>query len=148
MKICFFSLVFFIGSMGLCWEEEPVFRGEWVATAGPTRSFRGKWIGQALPGDPNSLHGSWTLTGGAGRAILSGTWSARKTEQGWRGTWSAQDQHGRALSGTWRADESNGLRSLKQLLERTLKTEVSGSWRTRGREGHWWLKGFSPPRNQ
>ncbi len=128
-------------------EDPQVLRGEWVATAEPDRTYRGRWIGQALPGQPDALHGSWTLSGQGGRTILRGTWEARRTGRGWSGTWSAEDQTGRKLSGRWQS-EAEGARGVgfEDLLKRTLSERISGSWQTRGRSGHWWLQG-TPPAN-
>jgi hypothetical protein len=125
-------------------QEAPVVHGEWTATAGPAGVYRGKWIGQALPGQPNALHGSWTLSGATERAVLSGTWSAQKAGRALQGTWSAQDQYGRAISGTWRAStpEVTGL-SLQQMLELSLERTISGTWRSGRRGGNWWISGSS-----
>lgn len=122
-------------------------QGEWTATAGPAGVYRGKWIGQALPGQPNALHGSWTLSGQTGNTILSGTWSARKAGRELQGTWSAQDQYGRSVSGTWRAEapELTG-RSLQQTLGLSLERTISGTWRGGRLSGNWWIKGSSTSR--
>lgn len=126
-------------------EEPQVFRGEWLATAEAGRSLKGRWIGQALPGQSNALHGSWTLSAPDGRTVLRGTWWARKDARGWSGTWTAEDQNGRKLSGTWLADREDAQgQNLEDLLKRALSNRVSGSWQTRGRRGHWWLKGSLP----
>jgi hypothetical protein len=126
-------------------EEPQVFRGEWLATAEAGRSLKGRWIGQALPGQPSAMHGSWTLSASGGRTVLRGTWSARKEGRGWSGTWSAEDQNGKKLSGTWLADhEDSQGPNLEDLFRRTLTGRASGSWQARGRRGHWWLKGSLP----
>ena len=123
-------------------EDSPVLHGTWVATPGGSRTFRGRWIGQAPPGQPEALHGSWTLTNDAGNTALSGTWSARRRRQGWQGTWSAQARNQRTVSGTWKADgDTAAVRSLQQLIERTLTTEISGSSQSGRLQGQWWLKG-------
>lgn len=123
-------------------QDSPELRGSWVATAGESRTFRGRWTGQALPGQPNALQGSWTLSDEFGKPQAWGTWSARRRGQGWAGTWSAQDQNQRQVSGTWKADGGGiGGRNLQQLIERTLATEVSGSWQSGRLQGNWWLKG-------
>lgn len=130
-------------------QEAPIVKGEWTATAGPARVYRGKWVGQALPpGQPNALHGSWTLSGETGEAVLSGTWSARKAGRGLQGTWSAQDQYGRSVSGRWRAasPELTG-RSLQEILELSLEGTIAGTWRSGGLSGNWWIKGSSATRS-
>ena len=130
-------------------QDSPVLQGSWVATAGESRTFRGRWIGQALPGQPDVLQGSWTLSDEFGKTQAWGTWSARRRGQTWAGTWSAQDQNRRQVSGTWKAEGGGtGGRNLQQLMERTLSTEVSGSWQSGRLQGYWWLKGSqSSPRN-
>jgi len=146
VKIVSLVTTLLLGSPALVGQEPPVLRGEWAATSGSTQTLRGQWIGQALPAQPNAVHGSWTLASGAGRTVLSGTWSARKRGQGWRGTWSARDRYSRTYSGTWKAGETNVRgKSLQGLLEQTLKNQISGSWRSRRLHGQWWLKGTSPP---
>jgi hypothetical protein len=128
-------------------QEPPVIRGEWTATAGPARVYRGKWVGQALPGQPNTLHGSWTLSGQGGTAILTGTWSARKAGRLLQGSWSARDQLGRSVSGTWRSatPELTGF-NLQQFLEQSLQRTLSGTWRSGRLSGNWWIKGTSVTR--
>jgi hypothetical protein len=129
-------------------QEPSIIKGEWTATAGPARVYRGKWIGQALPGQPDALHGSWTLSDQTGKAILSGTWSARKAGRELQGSWAAQDQYGRSVSGTWRAavPELAGL-SLQQMLELSLERTISGTWRSGRLSGYWWITGISPTRS-
>jgi len=122
--------------------DPPVLHGEWAATVGSSKTLRGRWVGQALPGQPDVMQGSWTLNGGTGRTVLRGTWTARKKGTGWQGTWSASDQKGRNASGTWNADglEIKG-NSLEELFVQTSKDWVSGSWRSGPQQGNWWLKG-------
>lgn len=146
LKACFLAMTLFADSHKLVGQEPLTVRGEWVATAGSLQSLRGRWIGQALASDLDVIHGSWALTSEAGKTLLTGTWSARKTGLGWQGTWSARDRFRRTLSGTWKADEPGTRgKSLQQLLEQTLEKQMSGSWRRRGLQGHWWLKGSPQP---
>ena len=127
-------------------QDLPVLQGRWVATAGGKQSYRGKWIGQALPGDPRTTHGSWTLTNEAGRTVLGGTWTARKAGQTWRGTWSAETQQGRSFSGTWKGDLPGGAGTgLQRMFEQAFEKEVSGSWRSGSLQGFWWLEGLRSP---
>lgn len=127
-------------------QPSPTLRGEWTATTEPSRVYRGKWIGQALAGQPNAAHGSWTLSGEGGKAILSGTWSARKAGRQLQGTWSAQDQYGRSVAGTWQAEtpELSSL-SLEQMLQVSLQRVVSGTFRSGRLRGNWWIRAFSAP---
>lgn len=127
-------------------QENPTLSGQWTATVGESRTFRGKWIGQALPGQPQAAHGSWTLTGETGRAALRGTWEAQKSARGWQGTWRATDQAGRLFSGTWKGEIEKALPgTLETMLELTTQRELSGSWRSGGLRGFWWLKGAAQP---
>ena len=68
-------------------EVPPIRRGEWIVTVDSGQNLRGRWVGQALPEDPNALHGSWLLLSDTGKTVLSGTWSARKAQRGFRGSW-------------------------------------------------------------
>jgi hypothetical protein len=143
-----FAVAWWVVCPGLVAQEPPILKGEWTATAGPAQVYRGRWIGQALPGQPNALHGSWTLSGQTGKAILSGTWSARKSGRELRGTWAAQDQYGRSVSGTWGAamPELAGL-SLQQMLELSLERTISGTWRSGRLSGYWWISGSPATRS-
>jgi len=126
--------------------EPAILSGEWTATVGAARTLRGKWIGQALPGEPEAVHGSWTLTNPAGKTVMTGMWAARKTSRGWQGTWSAEDRTERRASGTWRADANPDLKgTLQSMLELASRQELSGNWRSGGLRGHWWLKGKPSP---
>jgi hypothetical protein len=137
--------ILFLGAPQGTPQHPPTIGGTWTATVGQSRTLRGRWVGQSLPDEPNRAHGSWTLTNDAGKTVMSGTWSARKASKGWEGTWSARDRGGRSAGGTWRAampGESKA--SLQSMLERCLKEEIAGTWRSGGRKGSWWLKGRSP----
>jgi hypothetical protein len=77
-----------------------------------------------------------------GPRLMEGTWSAQKAGQGWQGAWTARAHRGAALSGTWNADLAGfSGKTIQAMLERTTEREVAGSWRTRGYQGNWWLKG-------
>ena len=126
-------------------QEPPTFSGQWTATVGESRTFRGRWIGQAIPGQPEAAHGSWTLTHETGRTILRGTWAAQKSALGWHGTWRATDEVGRLFSGAWKADLERPLPgTFATLLELTAQKELSGSWRSGSLRGFWWLRGAAP----
>ncbi len=122
--------------------QEKVFRGSWIATAGPKEVFRGRWSGEALPNTPNAAQGSWTLLSDANRILLEGTWSARKSAQGWHGTWSARTARGQSFSGTWEAGLAGfSGKTLEEMLKRTAEKQISGSWRSGRLSGNWWLSG-------
>ena len=135
-----------LAGASLVMAQEPLrLSGGWTATVGTTRTMRGRWVGQMLPGDPNSAHGSWTLTSESGKTVMTGTWSARKTARGWQGTWSAQERGGRSAGGTWRAalpTASKG--TLQSALELTLQEEITGTWQSGRLTGSWWLRGKIP----
>lgn len=138
-------LALLFASSAVAQKPSPVFAGTWIATAGPTQVFRGRWSGQAVATNQNVAQGSWTLWNEAGEVQLQGTWSARKTAQGWQGTWTAQTVNGPAFSGTWNADLADfGGKTLGEMLERTTAKEVAGSWRRGQDQGNWWLKGLQP----
>lgn len=123
-------------------QEPPSFSGAWTATVGESRTLRGRWIGQMIPGEPSAAHGSWTLKNAAGKTAMSGTWSARKSPRGWHGTWSAQVEKGRAAAGTWKADLAPDPKAtLQTLLELVAGEEIAGSWRSGRLQGFWWLTG-------
>ena len=125
-------------------QEAPVFQGRWTATAG-TRTLRGAWSGQALPGRTDAAHGSWTLENDTGIMLMQGTWSAEKSRRGWQGTWAARIAQSRTYNGTWSAYMSGtNAKTFADMLNATLDKEIAGLWRSGGSEGGWWLKSTSP----
>ncbi len=131
-----------LSGMSLAEQRNRVFSGEWTATVGTSLTLRGQWIGEPFPDQPNEAHGSWTLSNESGRIAMTGTWWAQKTPRGWQGNWRADDRAGRSVAGTWKADWTGPPQgTFEQMLEFTLQQELSGSWRSAGTEGYWWLKG-------
>jgi hypothetical protein len=131
-----------LGSCALAQEPLPVQSGSWTASVASGQIFRGTWSAQTSRQNLNAARGSWTLLNEAGEIILQGTWSAQKMRQNWQGTWTARALKGAPLSGTWNADlASFSGKTIEAMLERTAEREVAGSWRTRGYQGNWWLKG-------
>lgn len=127
-------------------QEPPTFSGQWTATVNKSLTFRGRWIGQAIPGQPEAAHGSWTLTNETGKTILRGTWEAQKSAPAWQGTWRATDEAGRILSGTWKGDlEMTRQATFETMLELTAQKELSGIWRSGSLRGFWWLRGPMRP---
>ena len=123
-------------------EASPVFEGTWTATTGPTQVFRGTWSAQTSPQSPNSARGSWMLLNEASEIVLQGTWSMRKMNQGWQGSWTARVAKGQTFSGTWNADLADfSGKTIERMLVRTIEKEVAGSWRSGRHQGNWWLKG-------
>lgn len=122
-------------------DDAPVLSGRWLATVGDAHTMRGKWIGQTLPGQPNEAQGSWTLSNDSGQIVMTGTWSVKKIASGWQGNWSAESRTGKHVAGTWKADPNPDRKgTLQSMLELTSKQEISGSWRSGGLRGDWWLK--------
>ena len=59
----------------------------------------------------------------------------------WQGTWSARVRSGQVFSGTWQAAvKESEARSLGELLQQTLERQITGSWRSQGLAGNWWLR--------
>ena len=138
--ILIFGLI--LSSYALAQDASPVLVGSWTATAGPNQILRGGWSAQSSLRNPNAARGSWTLLNDAGEILLQGTWSAQKTGQGWRGTWTARPAKGQPISGTWTADAANlNAKSLAEMLKETATKEVAGSWQSGRYQGNWWLKG-------
>ena len=147
------AVIVLLASGALAEQPAPVLSGTWTATGSPKRVLRGTWSAQILPAAPNTARGSWTLVRDANKIVLEGTWSASKSPRAWQGTWSAQIATGRSrsgqatfgqpLSGTWQAAlKDSETATLAEMLRRTLETEITGSWRSRGLSGNWWLKGL------
>jgi hypothetical protein len=141
MKVLSLILVL-LGSCALAQGPLPVLSGSWTASLASGQIYRGAWSAQTSRQNLNEARGSWTLLNEAGEIILEGTWSAQKMAQAWQGTWTARVRKGAALSGTWNADlASFSGKTIQAMLERTAERDVAGSWRTRGYQGNWWLKG-------
>ncbi len=122
--------------------KEHDWRGSWIATTGPTHFFRGRWWGQLLPNTHNAARGSWTLLSDSNQILLEGTWSARKSSLGWQGTWSARASAGKTFSGTWTSEMTDITdKTFEDMLNRAIKKQVSGSWRSGRIQGNWTLQG-------
>jgi len=116
------------------------WRGMWIATAGQ-RTLRGRWWASGNSGSHNAASGSWTLLSDSNQIVLEGTWSARKSAQGWQGTWSARTDRGVPFSGTWISNvpEINA-KTFEDLLAATATKQVSGSWQKGHMQGNWWMQ--------
>jgi hypothetical protein len=135
-------------------QPAPVLQGTWAASAGAKQAFRGTWSAQPLPGRPNAVIGAWTILDAANRVVREGTWSAEKSAQGWQGAWSARAMTGRSaagdatlgapVSGTWQTDAADlNVRTLTELLQKTVEREIAGTWRRGQAAGHWRLNDLS-----
>jgi hypothetical protein len=134
-------------------ESSIIQHGTWTATAGPAAAqvMRGSWSAETLSGTPNAARGSWTLLNTSNEVVLEGTWSAAKSSSGgWQGTWSARvvtrpptgrSTPGRLFSGSWQVKTEVNGKTLAEMFQRTLESEVAGSWRSAGLAGNWWLRG-------
>jgi hypothetical protein len=143
MRIWSLTVALFLSCCALAQPASPVFRGSWIATAGPTQVFRGRWSGQSLPHRPNAAHGSWTLQAATGQTVAEGTWAAEKTHAGWQGSWTARSQQGQSFSGSWTADIAGWKgKTFEDMLQHTLEEQVAGSWRSGRYQGNWWLKSW------
>ena len=140
----FFLLVVFLGPQATAIQEEasPTWTGTWMASTGGQQYLRGTWSGEVSGPDRNSARGSWTLVGDAGDVVMEGTWSARKTREGWQGTWTARVSKGGALSGSWSADLAGFAgKTMAEMLNRSNEKQVAGSWQSGRYQGYWYLDG-------
>ena len=128
-------------------QSTTTIRGGWSATVGPNQALQGTWTAEVTPANPNVAQGSWTLLR-SNQIAASGTWSAAKAEKVWSGNWQARvatdgGGTGRLLSGSWRTEISDkDVRSLTELLEKTLREQVNGSWASGRLAGAWSLRAF------
>jgi hypothetical protein len=130
-----------LASSAVAQQAPSTLQGSWIATAGPSRFLGGRWFARLLPDTKNAASGSWTLVNENNQVVLEGTWSARKSTSGWRGTWSARIEKGRILSGTWAAGvaDFNG-KTFEDMLKRTAEKQIGGSWQSGRTQGNWWLQ--------
>lgn len=124
---------------------EPVqLAGSWSATANG-RTLAGAWTAQ--PGEEaDAAWGAWSLVDRSGRLLGSGSWTARKEKEGWRGRWNAGVTRGDAYSGIWTAElDVSDSRPLIELVRAAVKEVVSGTWSAdRGQSGAWSIRANQP----
>jgi hypothetical protein len=130
-------------TLALClppWGQQApaTLQGGFNASAGPV-VYRGKWSAAFSPRTPNTVAGSWILLNERNDVVLQGTWSAHKSGVGWKGTWRARVERGRAYSGTWSASEPGPGRTFADMLQAATRGAVSGTWATGGFGGNWRL---------
>jgi hypothetical protein len=83
--------------------------------------------------DGLALDGTWNLVSRAGQVLLTGTWSARKRDGAWDGTWTAQPENGPVYEGAWSARVRIPPKSVfSDMLDAARKAAVTGGWETRG----------------
>lgn len=130
----------------LAQSRAPTIRGTWAATAGPNQVLQGTWTAELTVANPDNAQGSWTLLNRSNQIAAQGTWAAVKTARVWSGTWSARVATpgrgpGRVLSGSWRTQVADAdMRSLSELLQKTLREQVSGTWASGRLAGSWSLR--------
>ena len=123
-------------------DDTKTWRGTWIATAGQSRTFRGRWRASVTGNTHNAANGSWTLLSDSNQIVLEGTWSARKSAQDWQGTWSARVGRGAPFSGTWASKTPDiTAKTFEDLLQSTIDKQVAGSWKSGRMQGNWWLQG-------
>ena len=114
-------------------------QGGFNASAGPV-VYRGKWSAAFSPGTPNTVAGSWILLNDSNDIVLQGTWSAQKVSSGWKGTWRARVERGRAYAGTWTASEPGpGSKTFVDMLQAAVKGAAAGTWASGRFGGNWRL---------
>lgn len=132
-------------ALALClpaWSQQasPTLQGAFTASAGPA-TYRGKWNADVSSSTPNAVSGSWILVNERNDVVLQGTWSARKSAAGWKGTWRARVYRGRAYAGTWTATEPGpGSKTFADILRAATKGTVAGTWSSAGFGGDWRLR--------
>jgi len=123
-------------------------RGSWSATAGPSQVFQDTWTAEPGSGDPDAAQGTWTLMNRSNQIVAQGTWSAVKTARVWSGSWRARvltksGATSRLLSGNWRTQIGDAdVRTLQELLHKTLSDVVNGTWGSGRLAGAWSLRAF------
>ena len=135
------AVTLLLASCAVAQQAPSTLQGTWIATAGSSRFLRGRWFARVLPDAKNAASGSWALVNESNQVVLEGTWSARKSTSGWRGTWSARIQKSRTVSGTWDAAmaDFNG-KTFEDMLKRTAEKQIGGSWQSGRAQGNWWLQ--------
>jgi hypothetical protein len=121
-------------------QASPALQGLWTAWVG-SEAFHGKWTAVTSSRTPDWAYGAWIMQNEAGDIILQGTWSARKTGAGWKGTWSARVNSGQKYSGSWTASSPNpSSETFAGMLDAAAKERASGTWSTDQLAGSWSLK--------
>ena len=116
--------------------------GSWSAASSNGLTLIGTWT--AILDTTGTITGTWALVDAQGNTRADGGWSAAKSPKEWTGAWRAT-VYGREgeFSGTWTAvvDGKPDAR-LADLLEKALRTIVSGQWRVDARSGAWSIRTF------
>jgi hypothetical protein len=121
----------------------PALTGGWLATAADGRVFAGTWSAAFAVATPKLAVGAWKLVDETGvKVLMRGTWSARKSQGAWRGSWAARVEGGGGASGQWTADAKTaaGAKTFRELLTLAGEKQIGGTWRAGHSHGNWWLK--------
>lgn len=140
------AVVLVVGCCAWAKKSPRVLRGRWTATDGPGQIYRGTWSAVVTSRKPNEAQGYWSLLSSGGQILGAGRWSAKKTGDGWQGTWKARDGDHRPVAGKWKADiNSSGDGTLAGMLKSTASKIVDGNWQFGGAGGNFWLRGSTLP---
>ena len=124
--------------------ERVQLTGSWSATANG-RTLAGTWTAQPHE-EADAAWGAWSLVDRSGRLLGSGSWTARKEKDRWRGLWNAEVTGGGAYSGSWTAQLSvSDSLPLFELFRAAVNEVVSGTWSAdRGQSGAWSIRADQP----
>ena len=141
LKKCLLLVALLSACVSLSQQAPSTPQGSWIATAEASLVFRGNWIAHIATKDKNAASGSWTLVNENNQVVLEGTWSARKSAAGWRGTWSARIEKGRNFTGTFEAaiGDFSG-KTFEDMLKHAAEKQINGSWQSGRDHGDWWLQ--------
>ena len=132
------------GSLGIG-ADAPKWQGAWSATAGGA-AFAGTWsaAANAATGEtPDTVAGTWSLRDKSGVELASGTWTAAKDVDAWRGAWKARHPTGQIYSGTWEAQVDLPMAAhLSDLFEAAIAKVANGSWRMGNNGGAWAIRTY------
>ena len=136
-----------LGMLVTLWGQSTAttLRGTWAATVvAPSQTLQGTWTAQLDGAEANTASGTWTLLDRSNRTAAQGTWSAIKSASNWSGSWQARIAgNNRLLSGTWRTQPSTSdVKTFRDLLQHTLREQVSGAWVSGALRGAWSLRSF------
>ena len=122
------SATAFVGSLNYVTNSANLVGGTW--TARPHNQ-------------PNVSSGTWVIVDASGKPILTGSWSARKADKSWVGTWQARvsSSSGGVYSGSWTAESPVASASqFVGLFEYALTNTTRGTWRIGSQSGQWAIR--------
>src|SRR5215207_1870082 len=129
--------------LALCAALAPAeeLRGTWSAVGSGGGPFAGTWTAQ-VHAESGAVTGLWTLRDPRGKLLAGGGWSATKAPKDWTGSWRATVAGSpREHAGTWSSSTALAADStVKAMLEATLRSVVSGGWKSGGSAGSWSIR--------